>query len=121
MKNGDRISLLLANTNPLLDYPQPLPPNIIPVGGLQAKPAKMLPQVKKFLFLKSVLRSTNLRNSNDLTKIFTFFKDLQKILDDSKEEVIVFSLGTNMRSDKLTPERRKTLLNAFKQLKQTVL
>ncbi|XP_019872404.1 UDP-glycosyltransferase UGT5-like [Aethina tumida] len=91
MKQGDRISLLLANTNPLLDYPQPLPPNIIPVGGLQAKPAKQLPQ------------------------------DLQKILDESKNGVIVFSLGTNMRSDKMTPERRQTLLDAFKQLKQTVL
>ncbi|XP_049820085.1 UDP-glucuronosyltransferase 2B31-like [Aethina tumida] len=46
MKNIDRISLLLSNTNPLLDYPQPLPPNIIPVGGLHVKPAKKLPQVK---------------------------------------------------------------------------
>lgn len=46
MKNIDRISLLLSNTNPLLDYPQPLPPNIITVRGLQAKPAKQLPQVE---------------------------------------------------------------------------
>ncbi|XP_019872407.2 UDP-glycosyltransferase UGT5 [Aethina tumida] len=91
MKNIDRVSLLLSNTNPLLDYPQPLPPNIIPVGGLQAKPAKKLPQ------------------------------DLQNILDNSKDGVIVFSLGTNMRSDKLTLQIRQTLLNAFKQLKQTVL
>ncbi|XP_019872405.2 UDP-glycosyltransferase UGT5 [Aethina tumida] len=91
MKNVDRISLLLSNVNPLLDYPQPLPPNIIPVGGLQAKPANKLPQ------------------------------DLQKILDNSVDGVIVFSLGTNMRSDKLSPEKRKTLLDAFKQLKQTIL
>ncbi|XP_049820161.1 UDP-glycosyltransferase UGT5-like [Aethina tumida] len=91
MKNVDRISLLLSNTNPLLDYPQPLPPNIIPVGGLQAKPAQKLPE------------------------------DLQKIMDNSKDGIIVFSLGTNMRSDKISPEKRKALLEAFKQLKQTVL
>ncbi|XP_019872391.2 UDP-glycosyltransferase UGT5 [Aethina tumida] len=91
MKNIDRISLLLANTHPLLDYPQPMPPNIIPVGGLHAKPAKKLP------------------------------KDLQKILDDSEDGIIIFSLGTNVISDKLSPEKRKTLLDAFKQLKQNVL
>ncbi|XP_019872384.2 UDP-glycosyltransferase UGT5 [Aethina tumida] len=91
MKNIDRISLLLSNTNPLLHYPQPLPPNIIPVGGLQAKPAKKLPL------------------------------DLQKILEDSKDGVIVFSLGTNMRSDKFPVEKRESLLAAFSQLNQTVL
>lgn len=53
MKYVDRISLLLSNTNPLLDYPQPLPPNIIPVGGLQAKPVQKLSEVKKFLIFKS--------------------------------------------------------------------
>lgn len=31
------LSILLANTHPLLDYPQPLPPNIIPVGGLHTR------------------------------------------------------------------------------------
>lgn len=39
------ISLLLSNTDPVLDYPVPLPPNIIPVGGMHIKPAKPLPKV----------------------------------------------------------------------------
>lgn len=38
-------------------------------------------------------------------------------MDNSKDGIIVFSLGTNMRSDKISPEKRKTLLEAFKQPK----
>lgn len=43
-----RIALLLANYDPILDYPQPLPPQIIAVGGLNARPAKKLPEVSLF-------------------------------------------------------------------------
>lgn len=38
-------SVLLSNTDPVLDYPMSLPPNIIPVGGLHIKAAKVLPKV----------------------------------------------------------------------------
>lgn len=44
------VRLLLANTDPILDYPLPLPPNIIPVGGMHIKPTKPLPEVIKLLF-----------------------------------------------------------------------
>ncbi|KAJ8924193.1 hypothetical protein NQ315_006984 [Exocentrus adspersus] len=56
------ISLLLCNINTALHYPQPLTPNIIPVGGLHAKPPKQLPQ------------------------------DLKKILDNSADGVILIKL-----------------------------
>lgn len=40
------ISLVLANTDPLMDFAQLLPPNIIPVAGLHTKPSEALPEVK---------------------------------------------------------------------------
>lgn len=84
------ISLVLSNTNPLLDWPQLLPPHIIPVGGLHTRPSKTLPN------------------------------DLKKILDDS-EGAIIFSLGSNVRSDLLSKETQKEILKVFSQLKETVI
>lgn len=40
-----RTALALVNTNPVMDYPAPLPENIIPVGGLHMKNSKPLPKV----------------------------------------------------------------------------
>ncbi|XP_019868140.2 UDP-glycosyltransferase UGT5 isoform X2 [Aethina tumida] len=86
-----KVSLLLSNTNPIFDYPQPLPPTIIPVGGLHARPGKKLP------------------------------KDLQELMDKSTNGVIVFSLGTNIKSEKLDVHKRKIILDAFAQLNEIVI
>lgn len=37
--------LTLINSDVTIDYPQPLPPNVIPVGGLQIREPKVLPVV----------------------------------------------------------------------------
>lgn len=44
------IHILLSNTDPILNSPLALPPNVIPVGGLQCRPAKPLPKVRKAAF-----------------------------------------------------------------------
>lgn len=44
-----KMGLLLCNIDSILDYPIALPPNIIPVGGLQVKPPRKLPAVRYFL------------------------------------------------------------------------
>lgn len=85
------IALLLANTDPIMDFPTPLPPNIIPVGGLHARPGKKLPE------------------------------DLQKIMDEAKHGVILFSLGTNMKSKFLPEAWRKNILEGFAKLDQIVI
>lgn len=41
----NHISIVLCNIDPILHYPQPLPPNIIAVGGLHTRPPKKLPKV----------------------------------------------------------------------------
>jgi glucuronosyltransferase len=48
-------------------------------------------------------------------------QDLQKLLDNAKNGVIVFSLGTNVRSDKLDKNIQKALLEAFSKISETVI
>ncbi|GLG97712.1 UDP-glucuronosyltransferase, partial [Gryllus bimaculatus] len=85
------ISIILSNIHYSYDYTRPLTPSLIPIGGMHIKPAKQLP------------------------------KELQEYLDDAPEGVILFSLGSNVRSDKLDGGKRKILLEALAQLKQKVL
>ncbi|KAF2893151.1 hypothetical protein ILUMI_13022 [Ignelater luminosus] len=85
------ISILLANTDPNLDYSIALPPNIIPVGGLHIKPAKPLPA------------------------------DIEQIMDEAKDGVILFSLGTNIKFSLLTSQQKKALFTALQKFPQTVL
>lgn len=37
--------LMLVNIHPSIDFPEPLPPNTIAVGGIQIKEGKPLPKV----------------------------------------------------------------------------
>ncbi|CAK1545461.1 unnamed protein product [Leptosia nina] len=48
-------------------------------------------------------------------------KDLQKIMDEAKDGVIYFSLGTMLRSSALPEAKKRELLTAFSKLKQTVV
>lgn len=43
-----RISIVLANIDPNLNYPEPLPSNIISVGGVHIKPPKPLEKVNTY-------------------------------------------------------------------------
>lgn len=38
--------LVMINYHPAIDTPEFLPPNVIPVGGMQIRPAKPLPEVR---------------------------------------------------------------------------
>ncbi|KAK7865280.1 hypothetical protein R5R35_012576 [Gryllus longicercus] len=86
-----KIAVSMANYHPVLDYPYAITPNLIPVAAMQIKDPKPLPQ------------------------------DLKLFLDEAKEGAILFSLGSNLRSEKLTPEKRKVLMDAFAELPQKVL
>nr|CAD7201415.1 unnamed protein product [Timema douglasi] len=81
------MSIIMVNTHFSFDYPQPHVPAIIPVGGLQLKPAQDLPQ------------------------------DLKKLMDEAENGFIFFSLGSNLRSDMLSEEKRKVFLKAFSTLR----
>lgn len=85
------VSLSLVNQHRALAPPRPAMPSIINIGGAHIKPAKPLP------------------------------KDLQTFLDEAKDGVIYFSLGTVVQSSKLPKDKLKAFLDSFKTLKQRVL
>nr|CAD7463409.1 unnamed protein product [Timema tahoe] len=86
-----RTSLVFLNNHFSYSFPRPYVTNIVEVGGLHIKPAKKLPQ------------------------------DLQKFMDDAKEGVVYFSLGSNLQSSDLPEYKREAFLKAFSKLKQKVL
>ncbi|KAH8400897.1 hypothetical protein KR009_001681, partial [Drosophila setifemur] len=85
------ISLVLLNSYMPLTSPRPVSYNMISVGGLHIQPPKALPE------------------------------NLQKFLDGATHGAFYFSLGTQVRSADLPPEKLKVFLDVFGSLKQRVL
>ncbi|XP_053688373.1 UDP-glycosyltransferase UGT5-like [Sabethes cyaneus] len=85
------VSLVFLNQHFTLSSPRPYPPNMIEVGGIQIEDPKPLP------------------------------KDLQTYLDEAKEGVVYFCMGSNIQSKDLPAEKRDAFLKAFGKLKQRVL
>nr|ANI22002.1 UDP-glycosyltransferase 40F3 [Spodoptera exigua] len=85
-------SLLLGNSQVAIGNAVPLPPSYKHIGGYHIEDeVKPLPE------------------------------DLKKIMDNAKNGVIYFSLGSNLKSKNLPDELKKGLLEVFGGLKQTVL
>ncbi|CRL02298.1 CLUMA_CG015181, isoform A [Clunio marinus] len=79
-----RTGFYLINNSPLVDYKEPIYSNVKLVGGVQIKESKPLPY------------------------------ELKAIADNATNGLILFSLGTNVRSDKLGSERISKILRVFK-------
>ncbi|EAT33348.1 AAEL014371-PA [Aedes aegypti] len=77
--------IILLNSNPVIQYSEASMPNVISVGGMQIVKPKELPE------------------------------DLKKLVDNAKNGAILFSLGTNVRSDMLGDKRIIEILNAMSQ------
>lgn len=86
------VSLVLLNTHFTLNYPRPYVPNMIEVGGMHIN-----------------------RVPNPLPP------NIKDYLDNAKDGVIYFSLGTNIQSTKLPVEKRDALLRTFASFKQKVM
>ncbi|XP_023943057.2 UDP-glucosyltransferase 2-like [Bicyclus anynana] len=85
-------SLMLCNSHLSMNTPIRLPANVITIGGYHIKPnIKPLPE------------------------------DLQTLMDNSKDGVIYFSMGSNLRSKHFPDEVKQSLLKMFGKLKQIVL
>ncbi|KAK5642054.1 hypothetical protein RI129_008221 [Pyrocoelia pectoralis] len=85
------VSLMLVNTHIAVHPPVPHLPNMIEIGGYHIKPPKPIP------------------------------KDLENYLDNANEGVILFSMGSNLRSKDLPDDKRRAILNSFSKLKEKVL
>lgn len=78
-----RTTLALVSTHPSFDVPEPLPPNVIPVAGLHILESKPLPAT------------------------------IESFINGSKKGAVLFSLGTNVRSDMMDVSIQQKLLDAF--------
>ncbi|XP_028129750.1 UDP-glycosyltransferase UGT5-like [Diabrotica virgifera virgifera] len=85
------VSLVLLNSHESLNQPVPLVPNMINVGGMHIMPNKELP------------------------------KDLQVIMDNAKEGIVYFSLGSNVDPAKMNKEQITAIFNALGKLPYKVL
>ncbi|CAG9853563.1 unnamed protein product [Phyllotreta striolata] len=85
------VSLVLVNSHESVNYPMPMVPNMVQIGGFHVKPAQKLPG------------------------------DLQKFMDEAKEGVVYFSLGTNMAPSAISPEIKGAIMGALGRLKQKVM
>lgn len=88
-----RTEIFLVNLHPSIDFNEPLMQNVIPVGGLQIGPVKDLPQVNRIIKTKG----TNLSSK--------IFQDLREFAEGSKKGLVLFSLGTNVRSTVLGKQK----------------
>ncbi|KAF4519852.1 UDP-glycosyltransferase-09 [Ephemera danica] len=86
------VSLTLLNNHFSLNYPRPLVPSVIEVGGMHV-----------------------MQKNNKLPK------DIQSFLDGAKEGAIYFSMGSNLRSDLMPVETREMIMTAFSELPQRIL
>ncbi|XP_059612716.1 uncharacterized protein LOC132259181 [Phlebotomus argentipes] len=80
--------IVLLNKHPGLDVLEPIMPNVISVGGLQIQRNDGLPE------------------------------DLQEVMDNAKNGAILFSLGTNVKSETLGDARQIEIVEAFRALPQ---
>ncbi|XP_069703750.1 UDP-glycosyltransferase UGT5-like isoform X2 [Periplaneta americana] len=88
----NNVSLVMVNNHWSQSYPLPLMPSIIQLGNIHLQEkSKELP------------------------------KDLKKFLDGATEGAIYFSLGTNVRSETMSPGKKIIFLSAFSLLSQRVL
>lgn len=78
--------LTLINIDPVIDGPQPLPPNVIPVAGLHIKPPKPLPS------------------------------DIESFMNASRNGVILVSFGTNFRSELMALDKRNIIIEVMREM-----
>uniref|UniRef100_A0A182Q970 UDP-glycosyltransferases domain-containing protein n=1 Tax=Anopheles farauti TaxID=69004 RepID=A0A182Q970_9DIPT len=81
-----RTVLMLVNTNPTYDALEPLPPNVIPIGGAHIKDPPPLPG------------------------------ELEEFVAKAPKGAVLFSLGSNIRSDTIGEERQRMFIEAFRQM-----
>ncbi|XP_069670446.1 UDP-glucosyltransferase 2-like [Periplaneta americana] len=85
------VSLILVNSHFSVNTPRPAVPTFVEVGGLHINSDGKLPE------------------------------DLQTYLDEAKEGVVYFSMGSIIRSETFTETKLRAFIDAFSQLPQRVL
>jgi glucuronosyltransferase len=88
----ERLAIILSNSHYLIHSPQPQLPNLIDVGGVHIKPkASPLP------------------------------RDIAEFLDRATRGAVYVSFGSAIRTSRITAEKRRIFLDAFRQLELPVI
>jgi UDP:flavonoid glycosyltransferase YjiC (YdhE family) len=82
----------MINQHYTLNYPRPLLPNIVEVGGMHVS-----------------------------REVKPLDKDFKDFLDGAKDGAIYFSMGSNLKSELMPQEKVKAFVDAFAELKQRVI
>nr|AVT42216.1 UDP-glucuronosyltransferase 321G1 [Lissorhoptrus oryzophilus] len=88
---AQEVSLVIGNYNFALQNIKPITPKYVPVSSLHVRPRKALPT------------------------------DLAQFMDNLKNDVIYFSLGTNVKSSQVSKEKIQQILNVLGRLPYTIL
>lgn len=102
--------LALVSSHPAITHVEPLPPNVISVGGLQIKDPRPLEEVCSFYSLWETLLS--------IRSFSLDAQDIERFLSQGQKGSVLFSLGTNVKSKNLGSHILSAILDAFKQLPQ---
>ena len=86
------VSMVLVNSHYSLGHPRPLMPNVVEVGAMHCRPARPLQD-----------------------------KALREFLDSSPVPVVLFSLGSTIRSEQMPAKVRDSLVAAFRRLPYRVV
>ncbi|XP_044729028.1 UDP-glycosyltransferase UGT5-like [Chrysoperla carnea] len=85
------VAIIFSNSHETTLYPRPFVPNVVQVAGLHVVQPKPLPT------------------------------ELQMLMENAPYGIIYFSLGSNIRSQEMPVEIKKSFIGAFSKLKQKVL
>ncbi|CAH0551769.1 unnamed protein product [Brassicogethes aeneus] len=85
------VSLIFLNSDASTNDPIPKVPNMIEIGGFHVQPPQQLPS------------------------------DLQLFLDDAKDGAIYFSMGSHLKSQNMSLDKRHAIINTFSKIKEKVL
>lgn len=112
------------------DFPRPVLPNFIFLGGVHCQPAKPLPKVWAvfntmpfFFYETSNVHYTDSSTSiNSINVVFTLFfslQDMEEFVQSSKDDgIVVFSLGSMINN--MTREKGNMMAKALAQIPQKV-
>ncbi|CAH2230242.1 jg19996 [Pararge aegeria aegeria] len=88
---SNNVDMLFLNVHSIWKDNQPVPPNVVHIGGIHTRLSKALP------------------------------KDMDLLLNASSNGVIYFSLGTNVNTTNLPPDKVQMMVNVFSQLPYDVI
>ena len=88
----DRLAIILSNSHYLIHSPQPQLPNLIDVGGVHIKP-----------------------------KASPLLADIREFLDNATRGAVYVSFGSAIRTSRITAEKRRIFLDAFRKLGRPVI